>query len=82
MGVLVKDTVPGIYIYTQDYTFEGIAKKRIGFFARLKFEKGKDCLPHEHTLAKPKQDRIKLIRAVRANLSPIFSFYIDKKDGH
>ena len=79
-GILVKDANPSIYIYTQDYTFEGIAKKRIGFLARMKFEKGKECLPHEHTLAKPKQDRVKLIRAVQANLSPIFSFYIDKKN--
>ncbi len=79
-GILVKDAVPSIYIYTQDYTFEGIAKKRIGFLARMKFEKGKGCLPHEYTLAKPKQDRVKLIRAVQANLSPIFSFYIDKKN--
>jgi len=79
-GVLVKDADPSIYIYTQDYTFEGIAKKRIGFLARMKFEEGNECLPHEHTLAKPKQDRVKLIRAVQANLSPIFSFYIDKKN--
>ncbi len=79
-GILVKDTNPSIYIYTQDYTFEGITKKRIGFLARMKFEKGKECLPHEYTLAKPKQDRVKLIRAVQANLSPIFSFYIDKKN--
>ncbi|MFH1093505.1 MAG: DUF1015 domain-containing protein [Candidatus Omnitrophota bacterium] len=79
-GILVKDANPSIYIYTQDYTFEGIVKKRIGFLARMKFEKGKECLPHEHTLAKPKQDRVKLMRAVQANLSPIFSFYIDKKN--
>ncbi len=79
-GILVKDATPSIYIYTQDYTFDGIAKKRIGFLARMQFEEGKECLPHEHTLAKPKQDRVKLIRAVKANLSPIFSFYIDKKN--
>jgi len=80
IGVLAKDTSPSIYIYTQDYTFEGISKKRIGFLANLKFEKGKYCLPHELTLSKPKQDRIKLMRQVHANLSPIFSFYIDKKN--
>lgn len=79
-GVLVKDASPSIYIYTQDYTFEGAAKKRIGFFAKLKFEKDSVCLPHELTLAKPKQDRVKLMRQVQANLSPIFSFYLDKKN--
>ncbi|MCG2711267.1 MAG: DUF1015 domain-containing protein [Candidatus Omnitrophica bacterium] len=79
-GILVKDAVPSIYIYTQDYVFDGVSKKRVGFLARMKLEKGNECLPHEHTLAKPKQDRVKLIRAVQANLSPIFTFYIDKKN--
>ena len=78
-GVLVKDAAPSIYIYTQDYTFEGKAKKRIGFFARLKFEKDSVCLPHELTLAKPKQDRVQLMRQVHANLSPYFLFISIKK---
>ncbi|MBU1086031.1 MAG: DUF1015 domain-containing protein [Candidatus Omnitrophica bacterium] len=77
--VLIQDEKPSIYLYTQDYQFEGIVKKRIGFIAKMHFE-GKGCLPHEHTLAKPKVDRVNLIRAVRANLSPIFSFYIDNKN--
>ncbi|MBU1045390.1 MAG: DUF1015 domain-containing protein [Candidatus Omnitrophica bacterium] len=77
--VLIQDEKPSIYLYTQDYRFEGVAKKRIGFIAKMQFE-GKGCLPHEHTLAKPKVDRVNLIRAVRANLSPIFSFYIDNKN--
>ncbi len=78
-GVLVHDKKESIYLYTQDYSFEGVAKKRIGFFAKMQFS-GKGCLPHEHTLAKPKVDRVNLIRAVKANLSPIFSFYIDNKN--
>lgn len=79
-GILVKDTSASIYIYTQNYSFEGKLKKRIGFFARLKFKKDSICLPHELTLAKPKQDRVKLMRQVHANLSPIFSFFIDEKN--
>lgn len=79
--VLIQDKEPSIYIYTQDYTFEGKQKKRIGFIARMKLgEKEEVCLPHEQTLMKPKVDRLALIRAVRANLSPIFTFYIDKKN--
>ncbi|MBU4304069.1 MAG: DUF1015 domain-containing protein [Candidatus Omnitrophica bacterium] len=78
-GVLVNDEKPAIYIYTQDYTVEGVRKKRIGFLARMKFDE-KGCLPHEHTLIKPKEDRLRLIRRVHANLSPIFSFYIDNKN--
>jgi len=76
----IQDSKPSIYVYTQDYIFEGRRKKRIGFVARLGFDDKKGCLPHEHTLLKPKEDRVKLIRAVKANLSPIFSFYIDRKN--
>jgi uncharacterized protein (DUF1015 family) len=78
-GILVQDEKQSIYLYTQDYTFEGVAKKRIGFIAKMQFT-GKGSLPHEHTLAKPKVDRVNLMRAVKANLSPIFSFYIDNKN--
>ena len=43
------------------------------------FEKG-SVLPHENTHAKPKQDRLNLLRSVKANLSPIFSLFDDKKE--
>ncbi|MFH2138939.1 MAG: DUF1015 domain-containing protein [Candidatus Omnitrophota bacterium] len=80
--IMVLDEKPSIYVYVQDYvTVEGVAKQRIGFFARMKFDdKEEGCLPHELTLAKPKVDRLKLMRAVQANLSPIFSFYLDPKN--
>lgn len=78
-GILIQDQKPAIYAYTQDYIFEGVAKKRIGFIAKMLFS-GKGSLPHEHTLAKPKVDRVNLMRAVRADLSPIFSFYMDNKN--
>jgi len=79
--ILVFDPKPCLYIYAQDYTIEGVKKTRIGFIARMQLDgKGNRCLPHEHTLVKPKEDRLKLIRAVEANLSPIFSFYLDNKD--
>ncbi len=80
--IMVFDKKPCIYAYTQDYiTAGGVAKKRIGFIACLRFDDHDEgCLPHELTLAKPKKDRIMLMRAVQANLSPIFSFYIDNKN--
>jgi len=34
-------------------------------------------LPHEHTLSKPKDDRLHLLRACAANLSPIMALYDD-----
>ncbi len=40
------------------------------------FEK-RVVLPHEHTLSGPKEDRRKLLRATRTQLSPIFGLYRD-----
>jgi uncharacterized protein (DUF1015 family) len=37
-------------------------------------------LPHERTLSKPKDDRLKLLRACAANLSPILVLYDDSKE--
>ena len=56
---------------------------RRGFFAALKLEnphsaKG-SVKPHEKTLAKPKADRLKLLKAVKANVSPIFGLFDDGK---
>jgi uncharacterized protein (DUF1015 family) len=39
----------------------------------------KKVLPHEKTLKAPKEDRLRLMRAVKANLSPIFMLYEDAK---
>ena len=36
--------------------------------------------PHERTLAGPKADRLKVLRAARANLSSVFLLYEDRED--
>lgn len=78
-GVLRRDVDPAIYIYRQDYEFQGRALSRIGFIALAKIEEltsGK-IMAHEKTLAGPKADRLNLIRATKANLSQVFSLYSD-----
>ena len=78
-GVLQPDPQPSFYIYSQEYTFNGQSNNRVGFFARVKleeFSQGNIC-PHEFTLAKAKQDRAQLIRACRANFSPVFGLFSD-----
>ena len=52
---------------------------RRGFFARVRVEDyGPGRIrPHERTHPGPKEDRLRLTRATRANLSPIFSLYDD-----
>src|SRR3989339_442650 len=80
-NVLLEDKTPALYFYEQTFADKGRKMTRRGFFAALGLEnphKG-NIKPHEKTLAKPKEDRLKLIRAVRANISPIFGLFNDPK---
>ena len=55
------------------------ARTRRGFFCRVRIEDygpGR-VRPHERTHPGPKEDRLRLTRATRANISPIFSLYSD-----
>jgi uncharacterized protein (DUF1015 family) len=79
-GVLVRDADPAIWAHTQDYTGpDGRTLTRRGFFCRVRIEDygpGR-VRPHERTHPGPKEDRLRLTRATRANISPIFSLYSD-----
>ena len=78
-SVLVRDD-RSFYVYEQEFTVPGTGetKKRRGVLGALQLEPfGKGVQPHEHTLSGPKQDRLNLLRAVRANTSPIFGLYTD-----
>jgi uncharacterized protein (DUF1015 family) len=79
-GALVRDSEPAIWAHTQDYTGpDGRQRTRRGFFCRVRIEDygpGR-VRPHERTHPGPKEDRLRLTRATRANISPIFSLYSD-----
>jgi uncharacterized protein (DUF1015 family) len=78
--ILVRDPEPALWALAQDYTGpDGNAYTRRGFFARVRVEDyGPGRIrPHERTHPGPKEDRLRLTRATRANLSPIFSLYDD-----
>ncbi len=82
-GVLRQDA-PALYLYEQRFSIPGAggARKRRGLFARVRIEPWEEgvVLPHERTLSKPKDDRLKLTRATAATLSPIMALY-DDADG-
>jgi uncharacterized protein (DUF1015 family) len=79
-GVLVRDEQPALWAHTQDYTGpDGQRRTRRGFFCRVRIEgygPGR-VRPHERTHPGPKEDRLRLTRATRANISPIFSLFSD-----
>ncbi len=81
-GVLARDEQPAIWAHTQEYTGpDGRTQTRRGFFCRVRIEPyGPGTVrPHERTHPGPKEDRLKLTRATRANISPIFSLYSDPR---
>jgi uncharacterized protein (DUF1015 family) len=78
-GTMIRDTVPAYYAYHQSYTYDGISYVRKMFFARLRIEPfgTGGVFPHERTFGGPKEDRLCLTKATRANLSPVFGLYED-----
>src|SRR6202035_4348103 len=77
---LVRDREPAIWAHTQDYSGpDGARLTRRGFFCRVRIEPygpGR-VRAHERTHPGPKEDRLRLTRATRANISPIFSLFSD-----
>ena len=79
-GALTLDREPAVWAHTQDYTGpDGRTRTRRGFFCRVRIEDygAGRVRPHERTHPGPKEDRLRLTRATRANISPIFSLYSD-----
>ena len=80
-GVLVRDAEPALYVLRQTFTApDGRALARTGFLAALRLEDYAKRIvrPHERTLAGPKADRLKILRATRVNLSSVFLLYEDR----
>jgi uncharacterized protein (DUF1015 family) len=76
-GVLVEEP-PAVWALEQDYVGpDGVARKRFGLVASLKVEPYATgtVLPHERTHAGPKEERLRLLRATRVQLEPIFLLY-------
>lgn len=79
-NILIQEKQPSLYLYELRFYLGDKEYSRKGFFACVKLEdfKEKIILPHEQTLSKPKEDRLKLLRACKTNFSPIFGLYADK----
>lgn len=84
-GTLVRDPRPSLYGYAQrfpnplDRSGEPRSMlERVGFIGRVGLEPwGHGIHPHERTLAAPKADRLRLLRATRARLDPVFGLMSD-----
>ncbi len=79
-GVLRRDRRPAFYRYEIGYTLEGERRAMEGMLALASIDSPRGSgkiLPHEETFPKAKEDRLRLLRACRANTSPIFALYSD-----
>jgi uncharacterized protein (DUF1015 family) len=75
-GVLRRDAEPSFYAYRMDYRDDHDRPAHtvgvMGALALSRPDEGQ-ILPHEHTTPKAKSDRLELLRATSANLSPVWA---------
>jgi uncharacterized protein (DUF1015 family) len=74
-GVLVTEDQPAFYVYRMDHTDDlGRPRHTTGVIGALELSRPGEggILPHEHTTPKAKTDRLEMLRACNANLSPIW----------
>lgn len=80
-GILRQDPQPSLYRYAQRFIGPGggAELERRGFVALARIEdySANVVFRHEQTLAKPKADRLELLRATRAHFGQIFVLYSD-----
>ena len=79
-GILKYDDTPSFYIYVQEFSVDDKKMSRCGFLSLLKLEdsRARGVLPHENVFSKPLLDRVNLMKAAKAHLSPIFIVFQDK----
>lgn len=74
-GVLAADDQPAFYLYRMGWRDEdGTPRQTSGVIGALALDPHRTgaVLPHERTMAKPMDDRLRLLRACRVDLSPIW----------
>ncbi|MEX2227124.1 MAG: DUF1015 domain-containing protein [Dehalococcoidia bacterium] len=80
-GVLALDPEPAIYVYRQRFEWNSTRYERTAYFGAVRLEEWEAGVvkPHEHTLSHPKADRMNLIRATQAQVSPVYSVFRPRK---
>jgi uncharacterized protein (DUF1015 family) len=80
-GVLKRADRPAIYCYRQSFDFDGRSFVRTGFITRFRLEEfgaSARVFPHERTFPSAKEDRLRLLTAIKTNTSSIFGLYLGK----
>jgi len=74
---ILREEEDSLYVLRTEFLFQGKRRSRLGLFAALHLEAPQEgrVLPHEGTLTGPKEDRLALLEAARANFSPVWTIY-------
>ncbi len=78
-GILVRESAPSLYLCQQRFRLCGRDYERHGLLAAVLLPNGPsdDILPHEQTMPADKADRLRLMEATCASLSPVFGVFTD-----
>lgn len=78
-GILVREHEESLYVYHQTFLRDGRPVTRRALLCRLRLEPfgTGHVFPHEETMSAPREDRLKLFRATKMNLSPVFGLFDD-----
>jgi uncharacterized protein (DUF1015 family) len=80
-GIFLQDAEPSLYVYVQRFTVPGgtaeLERRGIIALGRIEDYASGVVFRHEKTLAKPKADRLELLRATRAHFGQLFMLYSD-----
>jgi uncharacterized protein (DUF1015 family) len=75
-GALRETEGPAWFLYEMRFAYQGRQRRIRGVIAAVDVEPlGGSILPHELTLPGPIEDRMRLLRTVRANLSPVYALW-------
>jgi len=81
IGIILRDHLPGIYVYYQYFKLEDSGRQfcRKGFVCNIRIHdwNEKMILRHENTIPSSVNDRTDLLRETELNVSPTFGLYTD-----
>ena len=74
-GTLLTEKDAAFYLLQEEFLYKGRSMIRRSVLARVRLEEfsKRTVLPHEETSQGPKRDRMELLTATRANLSPLMA---------
>ena len=79
-GILVQDGEPTIYLINHEFEYQGqrVHRRELTVALRLEDWASGVVRPHENTASGPKADRLALMHATKANLSPLLLMSDDR----